>query len=427
MNKEMAEVLVRVGPQAPMGRLMRRYWVPILSSWEIPEPDCPQVRVKILGEKLLAFRDSQGRAGLIDEFCAHRGASLFFGRNEECGIRCSYHGWKFDLNGQCVELPSVPELAPKMRITAYPCIERGGLVWAYMGPEGRQPPPPGLEWCEVPASHRFVSKRLQESSWLQAMEGGIDTTHASWVHRYELDRDPMHQAMANKYIKADRNAVFDVEEMPHGLSIFGRRNGEPASYYWRVTQFLFPWYTLIPPFGPHPLGGHVWVPIDDEHCWAWSINFHPDKPLSAGERRDLEEGKGIHVKYEKPGSFRPAANMDNDYLIDRAAQKDRRSYSGVSGFSVQDVSLQESMGAIQDHSREHLVTTDKPIAMARRMLFNSALNLAQGIEPPALDAAVQRVRAASILLERSASVTDWAKDALYVKLGDKLGQPVYSL
>ncbi len=423
MNKEMAEVLVRVGPDTPMGKLMRRYWVPVLSSSEIAEPDGPQVRVKILGERLLAFRDTDGHASLIDEFCAHRGVSLFFARNEEHGIRCSYHGWKFDRSGQCVELPSVPALAPRMSITAYPCVERGGLVWAYMGPKDKQPAPPEVEWCGLPESHRYVSKRLQECSWLQAMEGGIDTTHASWVHRYELDIDPMHrEAAANKYIKADRNAVFDVHEMPHGLSIYGRRNGEADSYYWRVTQFLFPWYTLIPPFGPHPLGGHVWVPIDDEHCWAWSINFYPDKPLAAEERRDLEEGKGIHVKYE-PGSFRPAANKDNDYLIDRIAQKEMRSFSGVEGFSVQDASLQESMGPIQDHSREHLVATDKPIAMARRMLFNAALNLSQGIEPPALDAAVQRVRAASVLLDRNASVTDWANEALY----DELAQPVFSL
>jgi len=423
MNKEMAQALVRVGPDTPMGRLMRRYWVPIVSSWEIPEPDCPQVRVKILGEKLLAFRDTNGKVGLIDEFCAHRGVSLFFGRNEESGIRCSYHGWKFDVNGQCVELPSVPNLAARMSITAYPCIERGGLVWAYMGPKDKMPEPPDVEWCNIPESHRFASKRLQECSWLQAMEGGIDTTHASWVHRFELDIDPMHrEAKANKYIKADRNAVFDVEEMPHGLSIYGRRNGEADSYYWRVTQFLFPWYTLIPPFGPHPLGGHVWVPIDDEHCWAWSINFYPDKPLAAEERRDLEEGKGIHVKYE-PGSFRPSANKDNDYLIDRVSQREKRTFSGVEGFSVQDASLQESMGPIQDHSKEHLVATDKPIAMARRMLFNAALNLSQGIEPPALNAAVQRVRAASVLLDRNAKVQDWANETLY----DELGQPVFSL
>jgi phenylpropionate dioxygenase-like ring-hydroxylating dioxygenase large terminal subunit len=220
-----------------MGNLMRRYWVPVMLSSEIGEPDCPQVRVKILGERLLAFRDTQGRPGLIDEFCAHRGASLFLGRNEEGGIRCSYHGWKYDVTGQCTELPSVPNLACKMKLKAYPCIERGDILWAYMGPPDKQPPLPELEWSLLPPTHRYVSKRFQATGWLQAMEGGIDTTHASWVHRYELDHDPMHKhAKANKYIKADRNAVFDLEEAAHGLTIFGRRNGEENSHYWRITR-----------------------------------------------------------------------------------------------------------------------------------------------------------------------------------------------
>src|SRR4051812_27895844 len=185
MAHEMTDLLVRIGPDTAMGRLLRRYWVPVLLQSEIPEPDCPPVRVKILGERLLAFRDSEGRAGLVDEFCAHRGVSLFLGRNEECGIRCSYHGWKYDIHGQCVELPSAPQLAPKMSIKSYPCRERGGIVWAYMGPPDKQPHLPELEWMLVPDSHRFVTKRFQECGYLQAMEGGIDTTHASWVHRYE--------------------------------------------------------------------------------------------------------------------------------------------------------------------------------------------------------------------------------------------------
>jgi phenylpropionate dioxygenase-like ring-hydroxylating dioxygenase large terminal subunit len=170
-----------------MGKVMRRYWVPVMLSSEISEADGPQVRVKILGERLLAFRDSQGRPGLINEFCAHRGASLFFGRNEESGIRCSYHGWKFDLDGKCVDLPSLPSYAEKISINAYPCVELGGVVWAYMGPPELKPEPPALEWCKVPDSHRFVSKRLQECNYLQAMEGGIDTTHAGWVHRFEME------------------------------------------------------------------------------------------------------------------------------------------------------------------------------------------------------------------------------------------------
>ena len=423
MNKKMAESLIRTGPGTAMGNLMRRYWAPILQSSEIAEPDSPQVRVQIMGERLLAFRDSKGRIGLIDEFCTHRGASLFFGRNEEGGIRCSYHGLKFDVTGQCVDVPSAPQIASKMGIKAYPCIERGGIVWAYMGPADKKPLPPEVEWCTLPESHRFVSKRLQECNYLQAMEGGIDTAHVSFVHRYEVDVDPMHKgARANDYIKADGNVIFSIEKTDFGLTLFGRRNGEADSFYWRVTQWLFPWFTLIPPFGDHAMGGHVWVPIDDHTCWAWSINFHPGKPLTETERAHMAAGKGIHVEYEA-GSFRPKANRDNDYLIDRVAQSEKRAYSGVFGFSVQDASLQESMGVIQNHEAERLLPTDKAIVMARRMLHEAALGLGQGIEPPALDAGKQRVRAAGVLLDRAADPAQWARD----HLADGLKQPVYSI
>src|SRR6185437_8621166 len=190
---DMMETLVRTGAGTPMGELIRRYWVPALLSSEIAASDGPPVRIKLLGENLLAFRDSEGRPGLIGEFCAHRGASLFLGRNEECGLRCSYHGWKYDITGQCTELPSLPEAAPKVRITAYPCVERAGIVWAYMGPAEKRPSPPEIEWCLLPESHRFVSKRLQECNYLQAFEGGIDSSHVAWVHRYEMEVDPMHK------------------------------------------------------------------------------------------------------------------------------------------------------------------------------------------------------------------------------------------
>jgi len=423
MDKDTAERLTRTGPGTPMGNLMRRYWVPALLCSEIAKPDCPPVRVKLLGERLLAFRDSAGRPALVEEFCAHRGASLFLGRNEEGGIRCSYHGWKYDVNGQCVELPSAPQIAQKVRIKAYPCVERGDVVWAYMGPPEKRPQPPEVEWCLVPPSHRYVSKRIQQCGYLQAMEGGIDTTHASWVHRYELDIDPMHkQAAANKYIKADRNAVFDIEEVPHGLTIFGRRNGEADSYYWRITQWVFPWYTLIPPFGPHALGAHIWVPIDDENCWAWNINFFPDKPLPEDELRAMKEGKGIHCQYV-PGTFVPVANPDNDWLIDRSAQESRKSFSGVEGFAIQDAALQESMGPIQDYSREFLVPTDKAIVMARRRLVRALQDLEKGIEPPALDAKTQRVRSASVLLDRTIKAPEWSKAAL----GDIEKEPIYTV
>jgi nitrite reductase/ring-hydroxylating ferredoxin subunit len=428
MEKQSAETLVRTGAGTPMGVLMRRYWVPVLLCDEIAEPDGPQVRVQILGERLIAFRDSSGQPGLVDEFCTHRGASLFFGRNEENGIRCSYHGLKFNRHGDCVEVPSAPRdsaatVCERMRIKAYPCIERAGIVWAYMGPQDRQPAPPEVEWCTLPGSHVFVSKRLQESNYLQAMEGGIDTSHVSYVHRFEIDNDPMFRdCKANDYIRADGNVLFEIERTDFGLTLFGRRNGEPSSYYWRVTQWLFPWFTLIPPFGEHSLGGHVWVPIDDENCWAWSISFRPDRPLSEQERCDMQAGKGIHCEVD-PVTFRPRANKDNDYLIDRKAQKEKRAYSGVFGFAMQDASLQESMGPIQDLLREKPLPTDRAILMARRMLLESAIELQNGAAPPALDAAKQRVRAAGVLLERSIKPQEWAQQ----HLADGLQEPVYSI
>ena len=423
MDKQMAAALTFTGPGTPMGNLMRRYWVPALLSGEIPEPDCPQVRVRILGEKLLAFRDTSGQVGLIDEFCSHRGVSLYFGRNEENGIRCAYHGLKFDRHGNCVDVPSAPQACAHMGLKSYPCIERAGIVWAYMGPQDKRPPEPGVEWANLPDSHVYVSKRLQECNYLQAMEGGIDTAHVSYVHRYEVDGDPMHQGTrAVDYIKADGNVVFEIEKTDFGLTLYGRRKGDPDSWYWRITQWLFPWYTLIPPFGDHALGGHVWVPIDDHNNWAWSINYHPDKPLTAEERAHMDAGKGIHVLYE-PGTFRPLANRDNDYLIDRRAQKEKRAYSGVLGISMQDASLQESMGPIQDHAREKLLPTDRGIVMARRMLHEAVLALQAGVEPPALDASKQRVRAAGVLLPRDQKPQDWAK----VHLADAAGQPVYSI
>ena len=423
MDKDTADRLVYTGPGTPMGELLRRYWVPALLSSEIAEPDGPQVRVQLLGEKLLAFRDTRGKVGVIDEFCSHRGVSLFFGRNEENGIRCAYHGLKFDTEGTCVEVPSAPQVCDRMRIKAYPAVERAGMVWIYMGAKGTEPALPDLEWCTLPPERVYVSKRLQECNWLQAMEGGIDTSHVSYTHRFEVDVDPMHRGTkANDYIKADGNVIFEIEKTDGGLTLFGRRNGEPDSYYWRITQWLFPWFTLIPPFGHHALAGHVWVPIDDHSCWAWSMNWHPERALNDEELAQMRAGAGIHVAYEE-GSFRPRANKDNDYLIDRRAQREKRSYSGVAGISVQDASLQESMGAIQDRTQEKLLPTDRGIVMARRMLHEATLALEKGVEPPALAASAQRVRAAAVLLARGTDPMAWAHEHL-VADGQ---QPVHSV
>jgi phenylpropionate dioxygenase-like ring-hydroxylating dioxygenase large terminal subunit len=402
-----------------MGDLFRCYWIPALLSEELPDNDCPPVRVKLLSERLLAFRDSEGRLGLIDEFCAHRGVSLWFGRNEECGLRCPYHGWKFDVTGQCVDMPAEPEksnFAKKVKLTSYPLIEVGQVLWTYMGPPDRQPPRPEWEFATVPRDQTFTSKRFQECNWLQAMEGGIDSSHVSFLHRGDLSSDPLFKgAKGNEYNLADLRPVFEVVESPGGLYIGARRNAENNSYYWRITQWVVPSFTMIPPRGNHSVHGHFWIPIDDENCWAWSYDYHPLRKLTDAEVAAMREGKGIHVKYV-PGTFRPLANKDNDYLMDRAAQKAGRTTSGVEGIAMQDASLQESMGPVVDRTKENLGSTDVGIIMARHRLLRAAKALAEnGVLPPGVDPAHHKVRAASVVLPRDQAFKDGAREMLIAR------------
>jgi len=420
LRAEQNELLTRTGPGSVMGDLIRRYWIPALLTEELPEPDCPPVRVKLLSERLIAFRDSDGKLGLIDEFCAHRGVSLWFGRNEECGLRCAYHGWKYDVSGQCVDIPSEPEesgFRQKIKLRSYPLAERGGVLWAYMGPPESRPALPEYEFATVPREQTFISKRFQECNYLQAMEGGIDSSHVSFLHRGALNKDPLFKgAKGNQYNLDDFQPKFEVVESAGGLLIGARRKAEDGNFYWRITQWLMPFFTAIPPRGDHPMHGHFWVPIDDETCWAWSYDYHPVRALSAGELQAMKDGHGVHVKYI-PGTYRPLQNKDNDYLIDRQAQKEGRSFSGVDGFSMQDASVQESMGPIQDRTRENLVTTDNGIIMARHLLMRAAKALQKGIEPPGRDPVTQRVRSASLVLPPDVSFSEAAKDALRAQPG----------
>ena len=420
LAREQNKMATETGPGTPMGNLFRRYWIPFLLSGEVGQPDCAPVRVKLLSERLLAFRDSNGKLGLIDEFCAHRGVSLWFGRNEEGGIRCPYHGWKYDVTGQCMEVPSEPEASgfcKKVALKSYPCLERGGIVWTYMGPPERQPPPPAFEWTVVPASHRYHSKRLEECNYLQAMEGGIDSSHVAFLHSGELLSDPLHRgSKGSDYHLADRKPKFEVIESSGGLYIGVRRNAEGDQYYWRVTPWIMPWYTIVPPYGDNALNGHAWVPIDDENCFAWTFTYHPTRPLNELELTTMRQGGGLHVQLI-PGSFRPVVNKDNDYMIDRAAQKAGSTYSGVRGIAMQDASLQESMGRVQDRTKENLVSTDNAIIMARHRLRKAALDLQNGKQPPGLDAESQEVRSAAFVLPRDMAFSQAQGEPMKVKAG----------
>ena len=421
LKKEQNDVLTRTGPGTQMGELFRRYWHPALLSSELPEPGCPPVRVKLLSERLLAIRDSEGKLGLIDEFCAHRGVSLWFGRNEHGGIRCAYHGWKYDVNGQCTEVPSESVesgFCKRIKLTSYPLVERGGVLWTYMGPAEHQPGLPEFEFATVPAEQSYMSKRFQACNYLQAMEGGIDSSHVSFLHSGNLNSDPLFKgSKGNQYNLNDSQPQFEVVPSDGGLFIGARRNAEEGHHYWRITPWVMPTFTMVPPRGDHPMHGHFWIPVDDENCWAWSFDYHPVRALTAAEKSAMDEGHGVHVKYI-PGTFFPLANKDNDYLIDRAAQKAGTTFSGVDGIGMQDASLQESMGPIQDRTKEHLVSTDNGIIMARHRLLKAAKALMEkGTTPPATDPEHHRVRSAAMVLPVGVAFNEAAGEALRARVG----------
>ncbi len=421
LRREQNEIVTRTGPGTQMGELFRCYWLPIMLSEELPYDGCPPVRIKVLSERLLAVRDSEGRLGLIDEFCAHRGVSLWFGRNEEGGLRCPYHGWKYGVDGSCQDIPSETAesgMCQKIRLKSYKLIERGGVFWTYMGAPEFEPPLPEWEFATVPLEQSFTSKRIQECNWLQALEGGIDSSHVSWLHRGNLSSDPLFKgARGNQYNLNDSRPVFEVVENEGGLLVGARRNAEDGKYYWRITPWVMPCFTMVPPRGDHPIHGHFWVPIDDENCIAWSFDYHPVRPLRAEERQAMIDGYGIHVTYV-PGTYRPAANKDNDYLMDREAQKRGDTYSGVKGIAMQDASLQESMGPIVDRTMENLVSTDNGIIMCRQRLLRAAKALAEkGIRPPGADPVHQKIRSVAIVLPPDKAFKDEAAEALKAKPG----------
>ena len=421
LKEEINQLLTQTGPGTPMGDLFRQYWIPALLAEELPENDCAPVRVKLLSERMIAFRDTSGRYGLMDEFCAHRGVSLWFGRNEENGLRCAYHGWKYDVTGQCVDVPSEAEnsnFCANVKLTAYPLVKVGDILWTYMGDPAKRPPLPEYEFTQVAPEQTYTSKRWQECNWLQALEGGIDSSHVSFLHSGALRNDPLfNKSEGNKYNLGDLKPFFEVAEMDGGLLIGARRNADDGNYYWRLTPWVMPSFTMVPPRGDHPMHGHFWIPIDDENCWTYSFDYHPVRPLTEEERNNMKAGFGVHSE-NIPGTYRPVNNKDNDYLMDRDAQRRGDTFSGVRGIAMQDASLQESMGPIVDRTKERLVATDSGIIKARGKLRKAALALRdQGVTPPGVDPAHHRVRSAAVILGRDESFVESAKDAIVAAPG----------
>jgi phthalate 4,5-dioxygenase len=385
------ERLVRVGPGTAAGALFRRYWQPAALAAEVPERDGPPVRVRLLGEDLVAFRDSAGRVGLVDAFCRHRRAPLFFGRNEEGGLRCVYHGWKFDAAGACLDIPSEPADSPmraEARIKSYPTVERGGVVWAYLGPPALRPPEPDYEWTRAPATHRAVSKTYQASNYLQGLEGGLDTAHVSFLHNNRIgDR--------NNLFTRDGAPRIDVVETDYGYHYVSHRKADAERNFVRVYQYILPVQQMRPNVTQTGLSsnlkvprydGHIWVPIDDEqtHVFNWMCGYDAGSALDPDYVEELEAGYGRGRDDYIPGTHRLKANAANDYFIDRAAQR-TTSFTGIKGINTQDMALQEGMGAIADRSQEYLGTSDRAIIVMRRLLLEAVEAVERGESPRGLD------------------------------------------
>jgi nitrite reductase/ring-hydroxylating ferredoxin subunit len=398
LRHEDNERLVRVGPGTPAGELFRRYWQPAALASELPERDAPPLRVRLLAEDLIAFRDSNGRVGLVDAYCAHRRAPLFHGRNEECGLRCVYHGWKFDADGQCVDMPSEPADSPLKQsagIKAYPTAERGGVIWAYLGPRALMPPAPDYEWTRAPETHRAVSKSYQTCNYLQGLEGGLDTAHVSYLHNNRIgDR-------ANLFAR-DGAPKIDVHETDYGYQYVGTRKFDAERNFVRLYQYILPAQQMRPnvtetnrPSTNYKVpryDGHIWVPIDDGQTWVynWMCGFDANCVLDPDYVEELEAAYGRGKHHYIPGTFRLKANASNDYFIDRALQK-TTTFTGITGINTQDMALQEGMGPIVDRSKEYLGTSDRAITVMRRILLDATHAVERGEDPPGTDPQTYRL------------------------------------
>ena len=385
LSQQENEMLTRVGRGTPMGELMRRYWIPAAYSHQIAKPDSAPIRVRLMGENLVLFRDTGNRIGLIDERCPHRTASMFFGRNEESGLRCVYHGLKFDVDGNCVDIPCLPQasdvqrrnLLSQLKIKAYPCIERGDVVWTYMGPPQHKPEFPDLEWTRVPASHRFATRHIQECNWLQGLEGGFDATHLSFLHGGDAEK--------NRSIVV---TLYEVMPTDFGFVVGTGRDQGNGVMAWNVNVMLMPFHKII---SSMPHAAHVWAPIDDENTMLYSVDFSPDRPLTEQDMARSKAWRGIHTE-NIPGTDHAIRNKANDYLIDRALQASGKSYTGMKGLGTQDCAIQESMGPIADRTAEHLLASDAAIVKIRRLLLQTLKDHAAGKPLPGMRPESFRVR-----------------------------------
>ena len=411
------ETLTRVGPGTPMGRLMRRYWIPAALSEEIGEPGGGPVRVRLLGESLVACRDPKGQLMLMREFCPHRGASLVYARNEEGGLRCLYHGWKMAPSGAVLETPAEQmgsRFAEKIRHRAYPVREMGGIVWAYMGPPELEPRFPVYPWMQLTPPHLLVVKMYQDCNYLQGLEGDLDPAHPNFLHRdFQSTGDASWNAAGWKSISDMINTGIPkivCEETPYLMRVGAiRKTADPAVNYVRVTELVAPFYAHI---GAGPNESRLfkaWHPIDDYSSFTFYIHYHPTEPVDA-EAAYLNWGH----RTSKP-DYKTPHTLANGHLQDRS--KMTVNYSGIFGAAVQDRAVQESMGPIYDRTQENLGTSDMAVIYHRRLLLKKIADMDAGKPLPALDPALDfHQRAASCYMPAK---RPWQEAVMHLEAQEK--------
>ena len=388
-NQSESETLTRGGPGTPMGELMRQYWFPAAMSSEL-EANGDPMRLMLLGEKLIAFRDTSGRVGVMDQRCPHRCASLFFGRNEEDGIRCVYHGWKYDVNGNCLDqanLPAHQDFQDKVRAKAYKTAERNGLIWVYMGNDEMPAALPEIDANLVPEEQMGINFQFRECNWLQSIEGDIDTSHLGFLHFGAVNTSDHGDASIGVAL-ANRAPEYAVKETDYGVTYGAYRDAEDGRRDWRVAHFLFPFFSITP-LGAldRSISFRANVPVDDEHTMCVILVKNDNRTAEEGVRSNAFAGGADH-DYDLPhttdwyGRWRLKARHANDFLIDREKQR-TQNYTGIGGINLQDQMINESMGPIVDRTWEHLAPSDQMIATTRRRLLRAAKAYAKdGTLPP---------------------------------------------
>lgn len=364
------ERLCRVTGSAPMGQMVRRYWMPACKSAELVADGTP-LRLRLLGEDLVAFRDTAGAAGLIGARCPHRLASLALGRNEEGGLRCIYHGWKFAVDGTCSDMPTEPAESTykdRLRTRSYPVREQGGFLWTYMGPAGSEPPFRNYDWTLLPDDQRVVFRAVVRANFMQCMEGSVDSAHSWFLHRGSVN-----DWKQRSTVSSDTAPRLEAEDTSYGFRYAAIRvvdEHPDEERYIRVTLFAVPITIFIPrPLNPKlPAHVQIFVPIDDEHTMFCGIFFSQNGAPIDAERTLTEVGMRTGIDLDERGFRR--ASPDNSWLQDRAAMRND-SYVGIEGVLQQDMAVHESIGPRADRRHEHLGTSDVAVIRLRRRMLDA--------------------------------------------------------